>query len=342
MQPSSWPRRTLSSLKRRKEEYLARRPHRSFRLTNRRDYVRSLKLPGYWAFTFSVGRTLVKHRRLFGSLALLYAIVGAIFVGFASQEAYQQLSDTLSESGKTLLSGGWGELGKAGLLIISGVSGSFAPQLNDVQQVYAGFFALLTWLTAVWLLRAILAGHVPRLRDAIYSAGSPIVATALVLMVVTIQLIPLFLAIIILNVAGSTGILDNGFLSMVFWIISGLLGLVSAYWATSSVVALIIVTLPGMYPWQALRTAGDLVIGRRVRILLRILWLLLTISIAWILLVLPVIFIERGLSSWLPVLKNVPIVPIAISLVTSAAVVWASAYMFLLYRKVVEDDAGPA
>ena len=97
-----------------------------------------------------------------------------------------------------------------------------------------------------------------------------------------------------------------------------------------------------MYPWQALRTAGDLVIGRRVRILLRILWLLLTISIAWILLVLPVIFIERGLSSWLPVLKNVPLVPIAISLVTSAAVVWASAYMFLLYRKVVEDDAGPA
>ena len=31
--------------------YLQRRPHRSFRRTYRRDYERSLALPGYWAFT---------------------------------------------------------------------------------------------------------------------------------------------------------------------------------------------------------------------------------------------------------------------------------------------------
>ena len=322
--------------------YLSRRPHRSFRQTRRRDYVRSLKLPGYWQFTFNVWQLLISHKRLFGSLALLYAFVGAVFVGFASQDAYDQLSELLNESGETLLEGSWGEFGKAGLLLVSGLSGSFAPQLNDVQQVYAAVFALLTWLTTVWLLRSLLNGNVPRLRDAIYNAGSPIVATAIVLVILFIQLMPIFFSAIILSVAGSTGILDNGFLSMVFWLIGGLLALISVYWATSTLIALVVVTLPGMYPWQAIQTAGDLVVGRRVRILLRIVWMLASIVIAWILVVLPAILLDRGLKSWLPFFDNVPIVPIAISLVTSAAVVWAASYVYLLYRKVVEDDASPA
>ena len=38
-------------LKTRRAHFLKRRPHRSFRLTRRRDYVRSLHIPGYWSLT---------------------------------------------------------------------------------------------------------------------------------------------------------------------------------------------------------------------------------------------------------------------------------------------------
>lgn len=330
------------SIRKRLTNYLTRRPHRSFRLTQRRDYVRSLTLPGYWAFTTEVWRVVISHKRLFGSLALLYAAVGVIFVGFASQDAYDQLSDVLSESGGTILAGGWGEFGKAALLLTSGLSGSFAPQLTDVQQVYAGILGLLAWLTTVWLLRSILNGHTPRLRDGIYSAGSPIVATTIVLVILMIQLIPGILAAVVLNVASSTGILDNGFVSLIFWVIGLLLALISAYWAVSTLIALVVVTLPGMYPWRAIQTAGDLVIGRRLRILLRLLWMSAGIAVSWIVVVLPTILIDRSLKSWLVFLDAVPFVPIAISLVTSAAVVWSGCYIYLLYRKVVDDDAKPA
>lgn len=334
--------RLYSSNRNKLKTYLARRPHQSFRLSRRRDYVRSLELPGYWSFTISVGRILFTHKKLFGSLVFLYAIFGIIFVGLASQDAYEQLSEVLNESGKNIFSGGWGELGKAALLLTSGLSGSFAPQLSDVQQVYGGILALLTWLTTVWLLRAIMSNHVPRLREGIYSSGSPIVATTIVMIVLLIQLIPMFFSIIVLNIAGSTGILENGFLSMAFWLIGGLLTLVSVYWATSSVLAMVIVTLPGMYPWQAIKTAGDLVIGRRVRILLRLLWLIVSVVLVWVCFVLPTILIDRLLKTWLPMLETVPLVPLAISLITSAAVVWSASYVYLLYRKVVDDDASPA
>jgi hypothetical protein len=45
--------------------FMSRRPHRSFRRTLRRDYRRSLKLPGYIAFTIFVNKTLLRFRRTF-------------------------------------------------------------------------------------------------------------------------------------------------------------------------------------------------------------------------------------------------------------------------------------
>jgi hypothetical protein len=47
------------------KELLSRRPHRAFRRTHRRDYVRSLNLPGYIAFTHYVWRTLWERKRVF-------------------------------------------------------------------------------------------------------------------------------------------------------------------------------------------------------------------------------------------------------------------------------------
>jgi hypothetical protein len=332
----------IGRLRRRAKDYLARRPHRSFQLSRRRDYVRSLNLPGYWAFSFGVGSMLWRHKRLFGSLILLYTVLSALFVGLASQETYQQLASLLNESGKTIFSGGWGELGKAALLVTSGLSGTFAPQLNDVQQVYAAFFGLLTWLTAVWSLRSILTGRVPRLRDALYSAGSPIVPTTLVLLTLLVQLIPFIFSVVVIATAGSTGLLANPFLSMVFWLGGLFMSLISLYWIIGSLVALVVVTLPGMYPWQALRAAGDLVIGRRLRLLLRMLWLGGSIVVGWLLIVIPAVLLDNLITGWWPAFGGFPLIPLVIALVSSAAIVWASAYLFLLYRKVVDDDARPA
>jgi hypothetical protein len=323
-------------------QYLARRPHRSFRITRRRDYVRSLELPGYWAFSAYVRRTLWAERKTFLLLGLAYALLTAVMVGIASQDTYTTLTDTIRETGDDVFDGDWGALEKAGLLFVAAMSGGINSSLSDIQQVYAILIALMSWLTTVWLLRSILAGHKVKLRDGIYNSGAPLLSTFLVGLALVVQLIPFAIALIGYSAATASGLLSGGVEAMLFWIAAGLLTLVSLYWVTSTAIALVIVTLPGMYPMQALRTAGDVVIGRRVRILLRLLWMVLGVGIAWVAVMIPVILLDTWIKGIWPAIEWVPVIPVSLLGLSSVTVIWAASYIYLLYRRIVADDAAPA
>lgn len=329
-------------IKKRIQDYLKRRPHRSFRFTRRRDYTRSLKLPKYWAFTFYVHKTLWANKKIFFRLAVFYAVMTFLFAGIASQDTFISLTDTLNSTGSEILVGAWGKIGGAGLLLVSAMTGSMSSGLSDVQQIYAGLITLLTWLTSVWLLRNILAGHKVKLRDGVYSAGSPIVSTFLVALILLVQLLPLALAIIGYGAASISGLLSGGVEAMLFWVAAVLLAALSIYLVTGTLFALVIITLPGMYPMQAIKASGDLVIGRRVRILLRLVWMAFIELIVWAVIMIPLILLDNWLLSVWPVFGNVPIVPVVLLLLTALTIVWTSSYIYLLYRKVVADDAEPA
>lgn len=333
---------TLNGYRDSTAEYLQRRPHRSFQKTRRRDYARSLALPGYLSFSVYVLRTLHAHKKIFLGLALFYAIVGGLLVGVASQETYSQLTALIDETGANIFSGGWGAIGQATTLFIATASGGITPSLTEAQQIYSGVILLLTWLATVWALRAILAGSKPSLRDTLYNSGAPIIGTGLVMLAAVFQLLPVALSIVIVNAAIATGMFDSPVMSMLISLAAGGLSLLSIYWITSTIMALVVVTLPGMYPWQAIRTAGDIVIGRRLRILLRLLWMMLISALAVTVIVLPVIIIDRALSSVWSWFELVPLVPFTVTVVSSLVVIWSASYVYLLYRKVVEDDASPA
>lgn len=324
------------------DAYLGRRPHRSFRRTYRRDYVRSLRLPGYFAFTGEVLRLLRKHKKIFLIVAIIYAALTAILVGFASQESYSQLTDVIGGSSGDLFDGNWGQLGQAGLLFLATITGGVNSTPSEAQQIYGVLISLLTWLTTVWLLRNILAGHTVRVRDGVYSSGAPLLPTSLVSLVIIVQLLPLVLALIGYSSAQASGLLTSGAEAMLFWAAAALLATLSLYWVTSTFVALIVVTLPGMYPVQALRTAGDLVVGRRTRILLRLIWLAAISLVALVLVMLPVIIFDAWIKSVVTWLEWLPLVPMALLFMGALGIVWAASYIYLLYRKVVEDDAKPA
>jgi len=324
------------------KDLLSRRPHRSFRLTRRRDYVRSLELPGYFAFTHSVNKLLLKNKKTMLWLVAVYAVLTVVLIGIGSQESYSSLSETLQETGSEVFKGNFGQLGQAALLFVSIGSSGLTAAPGEAQQIYMVLIALLVWLTTIWLLRNILAGHKVKLRDGLYSAGAPIFATVLVTLVLALQLIPLALAAIGYAAASSTGLLAGGVAAMLFWIAAALLSITSLYWITSTFFAMVIVTLPGMYPMRALRTAGDMVIGRRLRILLRILWMFLVIGIAGAIILIPVILLTTGLTNLWPALSSVPIVPFVLMLYGVCVFIWSASYIYLLYRKVVDDDASPA
>lgn len=316
---------------------MGRRSHRSFRLSRRRDYVRPLELPGNIVFTHEVSKTIWRHKTIFLLLALIYAVLYAVLVGIQSQETYTTLSDLLKETSGDAFSGNWGAIGQAGLLLVTVASSGVSTEATESQQIFSVFIFLLIWLTTVWLLRNLLAGHKVKLRDGLYSSGAPLFATVVITLVIAIQLIPVAVAFIAYNAATTTGLIEaGGAAAMLFWIGAGLLALLSLYWVTSSLFAMIIITLPGMYPYRAIRTAGDMVLGRRIKILLRWLWMGLMIILAWAVIMIPMILLDMGVKSLWPAIEWLPIVPVTALLMAAASTVWMSSYVYLLYRKVVD------
>jgi len=330
-------------IKKRIDAFLSRRPHRSFRRTRRRDYKRPLGLPGYFKFSKYVRQTVWKNRKIFLVLALVYAIITVLAVGLASQDTYSTLTSTLNTTSGDALTGFWGTIGKAGLLFVSTATGSLNESLSSSQAICAGLILMLTWLTTVWLLRNILAGHKVKVRDGIYSSGAPILSTFIIVILILVQMLPFALALIGYGAASTTGLLTAGGVeSMLFWFAAALLTVLSLYWMTSTVFALIIVTLPGMYPYRAIKAGGDLVVGRRLKLLLRLLWMVLGVALSWAIVMIPMILFDGWLKSIWTAIASVPIIPVTLLVLSSLTIIWASSYIYLLYRKVIADESSPA
>lgn len=338
----SFTLKLIKPIKKKLDEYLKRRPHRSFLLTRRRDYRRSMKMPGFIAFTKYVNKLLWSNRKVFLLLVLVYAVLTALMVGMSSQETYTALQSTVKDTGGDIVSGSFGSLGQAGILFLSSINGGLSGTLSEIQQIFALILFIMAWLSCVWLLRNILANRKVKLRDGLYNAGAPILPTFLVSFMVLLQLLPLAIAIIGYSAAATTGLLENGIEAMLFWAAAGLLTLLSIYLLTGTIFALIIITLPGMYPMAAIRAASDLVVGRRLRIITRFIWMFVYALSAWAIVMIPIILLDSWLKDIWPAIEWLPIVPIFILAMTSLTTVWVSTYVYLFYRKVVDDGAAPA
>lgn len=314
-------------------------PHRSLRLTRRRDYVRPITLPHPIKFIHEVNQTLWSYRRIFLSLMAVYAILYAGLVGVASQDTYSQLVGTVQEAGDDVFSGTMTAIEQAGVAFFFIASGNLSGASTEVQQVIGVFLGLLAWLTTVWLLRNLLAGHKVKMRDGLYNAGAPIIATAIVLFILILQLLPVALAAIGYAAASGSGLIANGGVeAMLFWIAAGLLTLMSLYWISSSLFAMVIVTLPGMYPIKALGMARKVLLSRRLKILLRLIWMAVFLLIVWAVVLIPIILFDSWSKSVAPAIEWLPLVPIVLLLLSTFTIFWVSAYIYLLYRKVVEND----
>lgn len=336
-----WLAQSWQHINARRKNFLARRPHRSFRRTRRRDYTRSLTMPGYIAFTAEVTRTLRAHWKLFLLLALTYALVMVALGAITSQELYTSVNQTVSDASHELFDGGIGKLGEAAFVALAAF-GSSGTELSADQGVYLSFSVLFVWLATIWLLRELLAGRKPRLRDGLYNSGAPILSTVGVVIVLAVQLVPVGVATLLYYGLSQAQMLHEGFGAMLFGIFAATIAALVLYWISSTILALVVVTIPGMYPLHALRIAGDLVVGRRLRVFLRLLWGLLAAALIWSLALLVVVLIDNVVKTSFPDAPAFSLAPYIAAAISAMIAVWFAAYVYLFYRKVVDDDAKPA
>ncbi len=321
-------------------KFKARRPHRSFKLSRKRDYVRPLEIGGYWnllGFVFSLIR---ENRKIFRNLVLVSALAGIIFIGLMDQNFVSSLQAVVDTTNGGNFEGFFGGIGKAGLIMAATFnSGGLVQSPSEIQQMMFAIIVLFIWLATVQICRNILSGKKNlNLRDALYSCGAPIIPMTVIAIVILMQLVPVFIATIVGAAAKTTSFLSSGIEQAVFFGAILLLFSLSAFWVMGSIFAMIIVTIPGTYPLQALKIAGNMVSQRRLAILKRILFLIFILALIWSIVIIPIIMLMNWLISINGFLVNIPIVPISMLLMSCFSCVLSSVYIYVLYRRIVDGD----
>ncbi|MCR5699864.1 MAG: hypothetical protein K6G49_00305 [Candidatus Saccharibacteria bacterium] len=279
---------------------------------------------------------IFKNWKLFLPLLIIVVVLNALLVGIMDQDNYAQYQEVLDETSLQVAGGDIGNVAKAGLLLISTVStGGLSGESSEAATVFGVLIFLIIWLVTIFLLRHILAGHKVKLRDGLYNAMTPLISTFLVLIVALIQCIPIFLLIIVYSAAVQTEFLATPFYALVFFIFAMLMIILSAYLLSSSLIALVAVSAPGLYPLRALRTASDLMMGRRVKFILRLLALVIMLAILWMLIMLPLILFDMWMKQfeWA---AGIPFIPICLTTMTCFTGMYVTVYLYMYYRWMLD------
>ena len=307
-------------------------PHKSFKRSYREDYKRETPVPGIMHHIFASFKMIFKNWKLFLPFLVIVVVLNALLVGIMSESNYVQFQDILDETSVQVAGGDIGNVAKAGLLLISTVTtGGLSGESSEAATAFGVLILLIIWLVTIFLVRHLLAGRKVKLRDGLYNAMTPLISTFLVLAVATIQCIPIFLLIIAYSAAVQTEFLATPFYALVFFIFAVLMILLSGYLLSSSIIALVAVSAPGMYPIRALHAASDLMMGRRVKFILRLVALILVLAIMWVVIMLPLILFDLWMKQfeWT---TGIPFVPVCLATMTCFTGIYVTVYLYMYYR----------
>jgi len=284
-------------------------------------------------------RVIFTNKKVFIPLLIGAVIANILLVGLMSENTYVAFQDALDESSEAIVDGSLGTVAKAGLLLVSTITtGGFSSGLTEVQVISIFFIFLTVWLTTIWLVRQIRAGHKPKLRDGLYNSLAPFISTLLVLVILILFLFPIFALVITYSVAVATDFLSTPFYAFCFFVFASVLIILTTYLLPGAIMALVAVTTPGIYPLTAVNLCFDLVVGRRIRFIWRVLFLIFFLCILAVVFLLPIYLLDMLLKQHLAFLAGIPIVPFCLSLATVFAFVYCSVYFYTLYRSFLDDQ----
>ncbi len=267
----------------------------------------------------SAYKHIIQNKRLFLGIIAVQIIFTLIFVsGFSvfsgGFQDTKSIVEQLTGNQSVLLTG----ITLLGVLVTSGSGGT-----SDVANLYGLLLLLFNGLAIIWSLRQTHAKQKPRLKNAYYKGMYPIVPFMLVLFVILLQLVPLIIGNLLYSIVISNGIAVTG-LEQIIWLLLFIgLALLSLYMITSSIFALYIVTLPDVTPMQALRSARQLVLNRRMLVVRKLLFLPIALLLFLITIMLPIIIYASVIAQGVFfVLGNL-------------GLLIAHAYLYELYRKLL-------
>ena len=267
-------------------------------------------------------RFLLKKWKLFGGIVLIYLILTIVLVkGFGVSSNIEGLRDAT----QGLFQGRTAGIA-TGLTLFSFLLGNVNSTPSEVAGAYQSIVLVIISLVLIWALRQTMNAKSTvkiTIRDAFYKSLYPLIPFLLVLIVIGLQFIPLLVSSFLYSLVFGGGLAVTAIEKGLWALLLIIMALLSLYMVTSSVFALYIVTLPGVAPMQALRSARELVLHRRWQIMRKVLFLPFALLILAAVIVLPVIFLSPIAAQWLF---------LGISM---GALAVGHSYMYHLYRELL-------
>lgn len=311
--------------------------HRSFKRSYREDYVRDLQVPGMMYHILYPFKLIFTNWKIFLPFLLIVVILMIGFVGLMSENTYTEIQkvidQTAEETGANI-----GTFAKSGILLVSTVfTGGLSSNANAGAGVLVAMVFLIIWLVTIFVIRHKLAGNKIGLRDALYNSLSPLLSSFVVFIVAAIQTLPIMILIIAYSAAIETHFLDTPFYAFLFLAFAALMILLSGYFLSSSIVALVAVSAPGMYPLEALKTSSEVMVGRRIKFILRIISLLIAIAVMWFVVMMPLILFDLFMQQfeWT---MFVPFIPICLVIMSCFTGIYVTVYFYVYYRWILDFD----
>lgn len=279
------------------------------------------KLPNVWRLTKAAWQTLWHHKKLFIGIAIIYGLLNLILVqGLAGGTDVSGLKHALNQAA----SGNFGSLASA-FSVFAVLVGSAGNNSSQTTGGYQLSLSIVTSLAVIWALRQVLAGTPTRIRDAYYRGMYPLIPFVLVILVIGLQLLPFIIGSTVYSIVVTNGV-AVGTLESLGWLLVFLLAAAwSVYMISSSLFALYIVALPDMTPLKALRSARNLVRGRRWPVILRLLFLPIILLVVAAVIMVPIIITVTFLAQWV------------FFILTMFTLVAVHAYMYTLYRELLNE-----
>ncbi len=292
--------------------------HKSFRVSKKT--VRSSKaLPKVRDLIKSPVKMVLGNKKIFFGLTAVYALLSFVFIkGLGSTfdlvDTKNQLQDYFGSDVKDF---------ETSYVLFDHLLKSFNGSLSEIAGTYQLFFSIILILAVVWICRKLFAGEKPKVKEAFYKGMYPIVPFILVILVITLQFIPLTIGNFLLSTVLTNGLTVTFIEKAIWFLIFVLLSTLSLYMVTSSIFALCIVTLQDLTPMQALRSARELVLHRRLGIFGRLIVLVILGMILLAIVFMPLVLIAPLLAE--------PLFLVA----SSFGLIFSTVYVYNFYRQLL-------
>lgn len=212
-----------------------------------------------------------------------------------------------------------------GSIILTSAVFGLSIELDEISGLYALLLIVIFSLALLWLLRHIWQGRSTTIKEAFYEGMSPLVPALIIVAIMGLQLIPITIGAFVLATALVNEVAIRWWEIIIVGGISLSTVVLSGYWLSGSFMALYIATIPEMTPMKALRSAKEMLKGRRFIVLQRILsFFLFTGIVAFAFLLLVVMTAEV----WALV---------AVTAISVILLPWMHTFFYTLYRSLLDE-----